>query len=519
MAKKPKYSPFDVEGEVDIDVSPPRVETMEAPVAKNPEAPADRPAGTIECSDLRNSERLLQYYGRGLKFVTDWGAWIAWNGRTWEVGRDGAVGAAKRTSRVLYAEACQRIEDARTVGDEKEQERATKFYAWICKSQNLPRITAMVDLASSLPDFRISSKELNADPYMLCVRNGTINLKSGALTEHRPSHHITKIAPVTFDAAATCPTWERFVAESMGGDKQLIAYLQRFIGYALTGSTEEQCLAFFYGDGRNGKSTFLNTIYRMLGAYAAKAPRKFLFESKGDRHPTELVPLFGARMVVCHEIGGVARFDEQLLKDVTGSDPLSARRMHEDNWEFEPTHTLFMYGNEKPRIRGRDEGVWRRIRLIPWTIQISKERVDKDLPRKLTKELPGILNWSIRGCLLWQKDGLGMPAAVEEATEAYREESDPLGSFFRQLEFGDRSWTISKKTMRKAYEKCCADEGVEFPLGPRNFNERLEKAVKTAYAGRGDKRSGVETSVRVEGKVVEGWRGVRLRMIHLADKV
>jgi putative DNA primase/helicase len=460
-----------------------------------------RPAFTSRFTDLGNAEQLVAYYGRALRFVVDWDAWVYWTGRRWESGRLGVDRYAKKTARVLIGAAKEALVEAERLGDEKAIDDAKQAYAWAVKSHDAARIAAAVKLASSAEEIDVKSSRLNADPMLLTVRNGTIELATGKLREWRSTDLITKMAAVRFDAKAKCPLWDRFVLDAMGGRKELVAYLQRFVGYSLTGSTEEQCLAFFYGDGRNGKSTFLNTIYRMLGDYAAKAPRKFLLETKSERHPTEIVPLFGARFVMCHEIGGQARFDEQLLKDVTGSDPLTARRMHENNWEFEPTHTLFMYGNDKPKIRGRDEGIWRRIRLIPWTVQIDKKKIDAKLPERLARELPGILNWAIRGCLEWQRSGLSTPNVVEAATEAYREETDPFGDFFKRRCVFGLDERVTRQALRKAYEKFCATEGIQYVAGPRTLAEALYRRDVRA------------TTIREKGGVFDGWRGVGLATV------
>ena len=465
----------------------------------DPPPNGERRAVTAECSDLRNAERLLEMYGQGLRYVEEWEKWLAWTGKVWLVGPRYPHLYARKVARILLAEAKIRLEASKSSDNELEKVGAKNFYTWARESQSSARINAMIGMAYSDEQLTCHAKQLNTHPMLLTVQNGTINLKTGSLQPFHPHDYITKLAPVTFDADATCPTWERFVSQAMGGDKESVRYLQRFIGYSLTGSTKEQCLAFFYGDGRNGKSTFLNTIYTMLGPYAAKAPRKFLMRAESERHPTELIPLFGARFVMCHEVGSTDKIDEGLLKDVTGSDPLSARRMREDNWEFVPTHTLFAYGNSKPSIRGQDEGIWRRVRLIPWSVQIAEKSADKSLPTKLERELPGILNWALKGCLEWQKSGLGEAAAVKQATQEYRKESDPFADFFTNRCTFSPGATISRQSFRAAYERHCEELGETHPMGYKALAGALQ-------------RKGVKgTSVREGGKVRDGWRGVALR--------
>ena len=282
----------------------------------------------------------------------------------------------------------------------------------------------------------------------------------------------------------------------MAGNAELVGFLKRIVGYALTGVTKEHVLAFLFGGGANGKSTFTTLVHVMLGDYATPAPRGLLFRARGERHPTELASLFGARFVTCSEIEEGQAFDEGSWRS-TGGDHVECRRMREDFWSFVPTHKLFIAGNYKPTVRGDDEGIWRRMRLIPFTVTIPPAERDKSLPEKLRTELPGILAWAVRGCLEWQRDGLGEPAAVVEATKVYRDESDAIGEFLRLSVVFDAEATIARKTLREEYENSVKDAGGT-PVGARRFTARLRaKGV-------------VDTTVRVGMKVVDGWRGVRL---------
>jgi len=235
----------------------------------------------------------------------------------------------------------------------------------------------------------------------------------------------------------------------------MVEYLQRLAGYALTGDIREHVLAFFFGKGANGKSTFLRTLLTILGDYASPAPRGLLFRSRGERHPTELASLFGRRFVTCSEIEDGQAFDEALTKDLTGGDPIECRRMREDFWSFEPTHKLFVAGNHKPSVRGDDEGIWRRMRLVPWLVTFAANEQDKRLVEKLLTESPGIVAWCVRGCLDWQSNGLAEPATVRKATDEYREESDALGEFFRLHAVFDAAARVARKDLREAYAGYC----------------------------------------------------------------
>jgi putative DNA primase/helicase len=285
----------------------------------------------------------------------------------------------------------------------------------------------------------------------------------------------------------------------MGGKLGLVLYLQRLIGYSLTALTTEHVLAFFYGGGRNGKSTFVQTLRTILGEYACAAPRDLLFEKKqGDGHPAELARLYGKRFAVCAEIGEHTILDEAKVKDLTGGDVISARRMREDFWDLVPTHTLFISGNHKPTVRGDDLGIWRRIRLVPWTVTVDDAAVDKDLPEKLKAEGAGILRWAVLGCIEWAEIGLQEPDEVIDATREYRQESDVFGDFLKMHAVFGADEKCHRATFRERYEAWCEEDGHK-PLGAKKIAQRLhEHGVRGA-------------SVRVGHSVKNGWVGVRLK--------
>lgn len=466
---------------------------------------------TGACTDVENAERLVEMHADDLRYVGSWGKGLAWDGSRWIIDDKGYwTRAAIKTARVLLVEATEAVEVATLAveeakaKDKKAQDeangalaRANKRYAWAHTSQSAARIKAMIELAHSVPRIILHHSQLDADPWLLNVRNGTIDLKTGELREHRREDLITKIATVDFDPDAGCPRWESFVSRVMGDDAEVISYLQRIIGYALTGSVQEHILGFFFGGGANGKSTFLSTIHAMLGDYASPAPRGLLFRSHGEKHPTEYASLHGRRFVTCSEIEEGQAFDEALVKDLTGGDPIECRRMREDFWTFQPTHKLFLAGNHKPTVRGDDEGIWRRMRLVPWLVTIPEAERDTTLVDKLREELTGILAWAVRGCLSWLKDGLKTPAAVTGATRAYREENDVVGEFMTTALVFDPEARIARKDLRETYEAFCAEAGVE-PLGGKRFAGRLrERGVRG-------------TAVRKGMSVVNGWCGVRL---------
>lgn len=467
-----------------------------------PGGDAQRAAGgkgiTAKLTDVSNAERLLDLHGADLRYVGTWGKGLAWDGQRWMIDEEGRwQRAAVKTSRILVEEAIDQLRRANEAGDEEGVKRAKAELGKAISVQSANRLAAMTSVARSAPAVMVHHGELDADPWLLNVSNGTIDLRTGELQDHRREDLITKLAPVAYDPTATAPTWDAFLDRSMGGRPELVEFLQRVVGYALTGDVREHVLAFFFGGGANGKSTFLGVIHVMLGDYGSPAPRGLLFRSRGERHPTELATLHGRRFVTCSEIEEGLAFDEALVKDLTGGDPIECRRMREDFWTYQPTHKLFLSGNHKPQVRGDDEGIWRRIRLVPWNATIPEAERDALLPEKLRAELPGILAWAVRGCLAWQAKGLETPAAVREATAAYREESDTLGEFFRLMVLFDAGATIARKELREKYETHCTENG-SAPFGAKRFAGRLrERGVR-------------ETTVRLGTRVVDGWKGVRL---------
>jgi putative DNA primase/helicase len=452
---------------------------------------------TAKLTDVSNAERLVALHGADLRYVGTWSKGLAWDGARWPLDDEGNwQRAAINTSRVLVEEALDAVREAAQGGDEAAMKRAKADLAKAIATQASNRLAAMVAVARSHRSIIIRHDQLDADPWLLNVKNGTLDLRTGKLRPHAREDLITKLAPVAYDPKATAPTWDAFLGRAMGGSQDLVDFLARIVGYALTGDVREHVLAFFFGGGANGKSTFLSTMHAMLGDYASPAPRGLLFRARGERHPTELATLHGRRFVTCSEIEEGLSFDEALVKDLTGGDPISCRRMGEDFWSYAPTHKLFLAGNHKPAVRGDDEGIWRRMRLVPWVVTIPETERDRALPEKLRAELPGILAWAVRGCLAWQAKGLDAPEAVHAATRAYREENDGIGEFFRLHVVFDPAATIARRTLREAYENFCEENGAQ-ALGAKRFAGRLREHGVT------------ETKVRTPSPR-DGWRGVRL---------
>lgn len=471
-------------------------------------------AASPRCTDAGNADAFTERHGAGFRYVLGWDRWIAWNGQRWELdGADGRViQAALLCAREDYAvtklalHATEEEQRQARLKNEKEivKELETKLeilrcvLKWHEQSQNVSRLNACRSLLQT--SLTVDHADLDTHPWLLNAQNGTVDLHTGELRDHDRADFLTQIAPVDFDPDAPCPVWDAFLASSLTS-ALMVLYLQRLIGYSITGLTTEHCLLFFHGDGNNGKTTFFTALLETLGDdYGCAAPPDLLFMPRGAGapHPTEIASLYGKRLASCAEIGEGQILDEPKVKRLTGGDPIRCRRMQEDWWTFTPTHTIFMAGQHKPKISGVDLGIWRRVKLIPWTVIVSV--ADKALPAKLRKERAGILAWCVRGCLAWQQDGFAEPETVLAATAQYREDSDFLGQFLSSTCVLDPDGRVTLRTLRERYELFCKDNGYE-ALGGRRFNERIRQLEAHP----------TKCSVR-EGQIVrDGWKGLRLK--------
>ncbi|MDP8952211.1 MAG: phage/plasmid primase, P4 family, partial [Actinomycetota bacterium] len=425
-----------------------------------------RPAGMpFNTTDMGNAERLAARHGEDLRYVHAWGGWLVWTGRHWEADETGeVVRRAKRTARAIYGEA-EKPEYA---------ELRKELGRHAIKSEAKSRIEAMVALAQSEPGIPVRPDELDADRWLLNVENGTIDLRSGELREQRREDLIMRLAPVEYDPDAKAPTWGEFL-ERVLPSEELRGFVQRAVGYSLTGDTRERVLLILHGMGRNGKSTFLEAIREALGAedgYAMKTPAETLMAKPAGGIPNDVARLKGARFVAASETEKDRRLAEALVKEITGNDTISARFMRAEWFDFRPTHKVWLATNHKPEIRGTDRAIWDRIRLVPFDVRIPDEEIDRELPEKLKAELPGILAWAVRGCLDWQENGLGEPEEVREATEAYRSEMDALASFIEDCCVVHLDATATSQALYDAYKAWCEENG-ERSESKRSFGVRL----------------------------------------------
>ncbi|MEX0938533.1 MAG: phage/plasmid primase, P4 family [Pirellulales bacterium] len=372
-----------------------------------------------------------------------------------------------------------------------------EMFAFARASNQAKGIRDMLALARS--ELAITPDMMDRDPMLLNVQNGTIDLRTGKLREHRREDYITKVAPVEFDSAAGCPTWMEFIRTIFKGDQNLISFVRRALGYSLTGDVSEDALFICYGKGANGKTTLMNVVHGILGDYSLFASGDLLMVHRGDSHPTVLCDLFNRRAVFCVETGDGQRLNEALVKRLTGREPITARRMREDYWTFGPTHKLWLASNYRPSVRGTDHAIWRRINLVPFDATIPKHEQDEHLTEKLLAESSGILNWILCGLAEWRADGLGNSAAVEAATREYRDVNDLVSQFVEDTCEVDPNAKITVAQLYEHFKIWCEQNG-ERAMAKNRLSEILGVRFE---GGKGSK------GVRI-------WKGLGLK--HVANE-
>jgi putative DNA primase/helicase len=431
-------------------------------------------------TDLGNAERFVSEHHRKVRYVATWDKWLVWDGTRWRIDTTREVWRlAKKTVRSIYHEVAKLADvDA----DELEE-----LSAWAKASEKRERIVAMLALAANEEGIAIDHTVLDADPWLLNCSNGTVDLRTGILRPHDRADLLTKTTGVEFptEPGIDTPVFDGFLESTFAANVGLIRFLQRLIGYAAAGIIQEHVLAILWGAGSNGKSTLLNAILDALGDYGFQAPQGFLMAKRGEAHPTELTDLFGARFVSIAETQDGQRLDEGLVKMLTGGERIRARRMREDFWEFVPSHTPFLATNYKPIVRGGDYGIWRRLKLIPFTATFvdpteaaehpDAPLKDRELAEKLRGERGGILRWIVEGCLAWQREGLNPPDAVLVATRAYKDESDTFKTWIEDRCVVDPQAQWKASAAYKAYRDWCEEVG-EKPISKNGFAEKVEEA-------------------------------------------
>lgn len=419
--------------------------------------------------DMGNAQRFVDLFGDQIRYCYTDKRWLYYDTRKWCTDNDGthyrmadnAVNAMKAEANI-YLKA-----DEESGGD-----MAKAFEKHMKSSRSHKSKEAMLKEV----EHHIPVLPVQLDRYKMALNTpgGVLDLKKGNLEPHKPEYYLTKITSVEYSENSDCPRWLAFLDDIFAGDKDLIRYIQKAVGYTLTGSTAEQCAFFLYGTGKNGKSTFLDVIRDVFGDYAANIqPETIMVKSNsGNSINSDIARLKGARLVTSVEPNEGVRINEGLLKQLTGDDPVTARKLYSEEFEFKPEFKLWMATNHKPIIRGTDTGIWRRIHMIPFTVQIPEDKVDKQLKHKLKAEMTAIFKWCVDGCLLWQHEGLKMPRAVLDSVREYRREMDVISAFIEDR--CEPSGSVQSSTLYAAYSQW-AEENNEYRMSATKFSIEMAK--------------------------------------------
>jgi putative DNA primase/helicase len=416
-------------------------------------------------TDLGNARRLVKAHRDDLRHCRALGNWLVWDGKRWI--SDSTEEVTRRMVDVVRRMHSQALALSNT-----EQRKALQ--RWAMKSEAEGKINAAINLARSQPELVITTEQLDQHPELLNCENGTLDLRTLELRPHRREDYLTQMAGAAYDPFAHCPAWLAFLRRVMDGNEDVLAFLKRAAGYTLTGQTTEQCLFMLWGTGQNGKSTFLNAVREVMGDYQYPAPfSTFLY----DRHHSirnDLAAMRGKRYVTANEADPGERLSESTIKSITGGDPITARFLHHEFFSYTPHYKLWLAVNDKPRIRGTSQGTWRRIRLVPFTVEIPNSEIDDQLPTKLRRELPGILAWAASGCEQWRQSKLAAPKGVLAATQEYQAEMDTLGAFISEACVTNPSAEAQAGALYSAYRAHSESNG-ERPLRQNDFGLALKQ--------------------------------------------
>ena len=424
-------------------------------------------ADPMALTDLGNAERLIAAHGNDLRYCAAWGYWLIWDGRRWIKDECRTVEhGAQETVRSILAEG----------SDEPDSSRRTEIAKHAIRSESAKSIGGMVRLAQVFPLVSVAPTHFDRESNLLNVENGVLNLSTSGFRQHDRRDLITKLAPVRYDTKAKASRWEEFLEEIFMKDRELIQFVQRAIGYSLTASTAERGLFILYGGGRNGKSTFVSTIAAVLGDYSSRTPTETLLaRNNSGGIPNDVAALRGVRFVYAAEADQGRRLAEARIKDLTGGDTISARFLHGEFFEFRPQFKLWISTNHKPEIRGTDNAIWDRVRLIPFDVRFDDP--DTSLGSNLLAERDGILAWAVKGCEAWRTEGLGKCSPVDVATKRYRAEMDVLAEFIEANCEEVPGGRLPRRTLVEEYNKWCERM--------RDRNALSNKALYSSFRERG----------------------------------
>lgn len=413
-------------------------------------------------TDLGNAELFIDQHGEELRYVEGVG-WLEWDGKIWS------------TLNAPVARMGQTVRRLQQIGREASQPTIEK---WAVGSEASSRVRAAIAFARDYPAIQSDSKAFDTDPWLLCAPNGVIDLRTGQLRAHQREDWITKMAGVAYDPSAKAPRFWQFLGEIFCGDWDLAGFVLRYLGYALTGSVNEQVFQLWVGAGSNGKSTLIDIVRHVFGEYSQALAGDLLTARRqvraSESASSDVARLRGCRFAAGSESDEMHRWNEPLVKQLTGGDIIQARHLYQLPIEIEPTWKLALAVNHKPQVRGTDHGIWRRIHLVPFDARFEAASQDKQLLRRLRDEGPGILSLLVAACLDWQRNGLQPPARVVAEKNEYRGSQDIVGQFLEECTIVDPTKTASRPKLYQVYRKWCMDGG-EYTLGKHHFNNRMRE--------------------------------------------
>ena len=447
--------------------------------------------------DTGNADRFVDRYGKVARYSFIDKGWYIYNGAFWEFDQRGLL----RTM-IDNTVADLKNEKPYTPPD-VDPDKAEKEWAKFCKTSRGNRgKRAMEDeLQHRLP---VTTDEFDADQSLMNVDNGYIDLSDGTLHDHEIKKMFSKQSSVEYSDTVDCPEWKAFLKQTFNGDEELTDYIQKAVGYSLTGSVEEQVMFILYGSGRNGKSVFMDTLKHIAGSYSRTMQAKSIMvqQTSGGAN-SDIARLKGARLVSASEPNEGVRLDEGLIKELTGGESVTARFLYGREFEFKPEFKLWLSTNHKPIIRGTDDGIWRQLMLIPFTHQVPVDQIDKRLTYKLERESIGILNWAVDGALKWQREGLQPPQSVRDASLAYRNEMDVLELFVNDCCEKGPDYEAPAGQLYDTYVKWAESTG-EYKMRKQKFGAEMQK--KFEYARQRDGRKYVALRVKTDSRL--NWANV-----------
>ena len=434
--------------------------------------------GPFPLTDAGNAELFAALYGHILRFDHARNRWLIWEEHRWAPDSDGEVRRlAKKAARVRY----------RTALDIEDLDLRGKTASSAVRSESRQRLDACLALARSEHPIADSGMTWDPDPYLLGVANGVVDLRTGMIRSGHPDDRLTMQVPVQYHVKAECPRWQQFLHQVFQRDGELIGFVQRALGYSLTGSVREQVLFLCYGTGSNGKSVFLDMLRNVLGDYAMNIPFTVLELQQRPSLTNDLASMAGRRLVTSSETNESTRLNEARIKALTGGDPITARFLYSESFTYEPVAKFWLAVNHLPRVRDDSYGFWRRVRVLPFNEQFTGDDADKGLPFKLLEELPGILNWGVQGALNWRLVGLAPPSAVMTATQAYRKDNDELDGFVADCCVVADGVRAEPGPLFSEYQRWSKEQGIleRHRLGSRSFGTRIRERFGDSVSSNG----------------------------------